>query len=175
MEYAKIDPAAPRGTSRALRPLESGGWMRGRPESQRRNSREPHEISEPLRPVGWGRRRSARTRGPAHPWFGTREPGTPGKAGHLKSANRTTRLADLAPIEVTSTLQTWSGAHSVVSLPVAFGWSSRMRAVSRPTVETRSPRVQNCYPTTLCRRPREARAMWWLCWPPPSSTTEGSG
>ena len=54
--------------------------MKSCPESPRRNRREPPEISEPLRPVGWGRRRAARPRAPERPCFGTRAGGLRGGA-----------------------------------------------------------------------------------------------
>jgi hypothetical protein len=39
LEYARPDPACAPGARRVCSPLESGGWMQGRPESQRRHGR----------------------------------------------------------------------------------------------------------------------------------------
>jgi hypothetical protein len=65
-----------------------------------------------------------------------------GKAGGLKSVNRSKRLVDLAPPEVASTLQTWSSDRGAFSLPVASGCTRgcRLRRDPRSRRSSRAPR-----------------------------------
>jgi hypothetical protein len=81
---------------------------------------------------------------------------TTGRAGGMKDVNRSKRLVHLPPPTGGATARTCRVDRGAAPPLGASGWTSRIVAASRPTVDTESPRAQKCCPVTCCRFPRDA-------------------